>query len=249
MIQRLLLLLVGVCASLPVMSQGAPVHSAVTNRVAPERFAEWQDLRRQLVDIYKKAGRERSQLVYSSLSGPLEYVIVQQYPKWESLAPAQQDPKLKDFAGELAGLNSRLLRCVEIYSRDLGRVSELSYGMKEEPAPMVRVIRTTLKPGVAAEYMNLMKTEVVPAYKKAGVKTFVLITPGYGDGAVSTVNPTSWKDIDEGNVLLKALGRDGLTALMKKLDALIVKRQVDLYQYRPGLSYRAGAAGTPSGSK
>jgi len=111
------------------------------------------------------------------------------------------------------------------------------------------VIRTTLKPGVMAEYMNLMKSEVVPAYKKAGVKTFVQITPGYGDGAVATVIPTSWKDIDEGNVLVKALGQDGFAALMKKLDALIVKRQVDLYQYRPRLSYRAGAAGTPSGSK
>lgn len=241
MIQRLLLLLVGVCASLPVMSQGAPVHSAVTNRVVPERFTEWQDLRRQLVDIYKKAGRERSLSVYSSLTGPLEFVIVQLYPKWEALASGQQDPKMKDFAVEVAGLNNRLQRCVETYSRNLGRISELSYGMTEEPAPMVRVIRTTLKPGVTAEYLNLMKTEVVPAYKKAGVKTFVQIMPVYGEGAVATVIPLSWKEMDEGNVLVKALGQDGSAALMKKLDALIVKRQVDLYQYRPNLSYRAGS--------
>lgn len=242
MIQRLLLLLVGVCASLPVMSQGAPIHVAVTNRVVSERIAEYQDLRRQLVDIYKKAGRERSQSVYSSLSGPFEFVIVQHYPKWEALTPGQQDPKMKDFAAEVAGLNSRLMRCVETYTRDLGQVSELSYGMNEGPPPMMRVIRTTLKPGVMAEYMNLTKTELVPAYKKAGVKTFVQIMPVYGEGAVATVIPITWKEMDEGNVLVKALGRDGYAALMKKLDALIVKRQVDLYQYRPNLSYRAEAA-------
>ena len=123
---------------------------AVTNRVVPERIAEYQDLRRQLVDIYKKAGRERSISVYSSLSGPFEFVTVQHYPKWEALTPGQQDPKMKDYATEVAGLNNRLMRCVETYTRDLGTVSALSYGMTEEPAPMVRVIRTTLKPGVMA---------------------------------------------------------------------------------------------------
>jgi len=250
MTKKLVLLLAAVCATFPVWSQPAPVHSAITYRVKPDRITEWQDLRRQVVDIYKKAGLEHAQRVYLRLSGPYEFVIVRQYAKWEELeVPIQQSPKLKDSLAQLTALNGRMLACVESMSRDLGRLSELSYGMNNEPAPMVRVIRTTVKPGMANEYMNLVKSEVVPGQKKAGIKTFVLITPAYGDGVVTSAIPMSWKDIDEGEPLVKALGQDGFAALLKKLDAHIVKRQVDLYQYRPGMSYQPAAAGTPSGAK
>jgi len=250
MTKKLVLLLAGVCAGFPLMGQGAPVHSTISYRIKADRLTEWQDLRRQVVDIFKKAGIEHAQGVYLRLSGPYEIAIVRQYAKWQDLeVQIQQDPKLKDSLAQLTALNSRMLACVESGSRDLGRVSELSYGMKEEPAPMVQVIRTTVKPGMGNEYMNLVKSEVVPAYKKAGIKTFVLITPAYGEGDVVSVIPRSWKDIDAGQPLAKALGQEGYAALLKKLNAMTVKRQIDLYQYRPGMSYRPGAAGTPSGGK
>ncbi len=226
------------------------MHTAITYRIKPDRIAEWRDLRRQVVDIFKKAGLEHTQLVYASLTGPFEYVIVRQYAKWEDLAAAsQQSPKLKDSAAQLASLNSRMFACVESMSRDLGRVSDVSYGMSEEPAPMVRVLRTTLKPGGAGEYMNLVKSEVVPAYQKAGIKTFVQITPSFGSGAVISVIPMSYKDLDGGNPLVKALGSERSAALLKKLDAHIVRRDADLFAYNAGLSYRPGAAAATPGTR
>jgi hypothetical protein len=247
MTKKLVLLLIGICAGVPSMGQNAPVHSAVTHRVKIGQYAEWQDLRRQVVDIYKKAGTERAQLVYSTLSGPYEYLFVQHYPKWEDLG-AGLNPKLKDSAAQLASLNARMLNTLDNMSRNLGRVSDLSYGMKEEPAPMIQVVRITVKPGMGRDYVNLIRSDIQPAYKKAGVKTFVLITPSYGEGVVTYTIPRSWKDLDEGNPLVKVLGEDGYAALMKKSDALVVKRQVDLYQYRPGLSYRPGAAEASGGA-
>jgi hypothetical protein len=247
MTKTFVLLLVGVCAGVSSMGQKAPVHSTITYRVKPGQYTEWQDLRKQMVDLNKKAGTSRTQLIYSTQSGPLEYLLVQNYAKFEDLG-AGLDPKLKEFEGQRSSLNARMLNCLESMSRDLGRVSELSYGMNEEPAPMVQLVRTVLKPGARTDFLNLLKNEIVPAYKKAGIKTFVLITPTYGEGVMASVIPMSWKDVDEGGPLVKALGQEGYAALLKKLDALTVRRHVDMLRYWPALSYRPGAAAASGGA-
>jgi hypothetical protein len=238
MVQKVVFLLVGVCASVSTWGQPAPIHSAIHYRVKPDRMTEWQDLRKQLVAIYKKAGLEYNQLVWQSQSGPMEYVVTRGYAKFADIGQGP-NPKLKDSAAEVASLNSRMMSCVESMSRDLGRVSEVSYGLDLAPAPMIRVLRSTVRLGHMDDYMNLIKNEVAPAYKKAGFKTYIVITPALGSADVISGAPMSWADMDGPNPLAKALGQDGSAALIKKLDAHLTRRAAEMYRFMPELSYIA----------
>jgi hypothetical protein len=95
----------------------------------------------------------------------------------------------------------------------------------QTPTYRTRATLTHLKPDMANEWVDLQKNEVVPALKKAGVKTrTVYATSIFGNaGEYLIVQPfDSTAEFDGQSPLVKALDAPGATRLNGKLNKCVV---------------------------
>ena len=100
-----------------------------------------------------------------------------------------------------------------------------SFCLAQTPPNRSRATITHLKPDMVNEWIDLQKNEVVPALKKAGVKTrTAYATAIFGNsGEYLIIQPfASTADFDGDSPLIKALGEQGAARLGAKLAKCVV---------------------------
>src|SRR5260370_8941001 len=82
--------------------------------------------------------------------------------------------------------------------------------------------RVRVAPGKMADFENIMKTDVLPAYKKAKVN-YVANRRGFGANAndvTISVAYAKWAELDAGNPMVKALGPNAPAKVLAKFPLL-----------------------------
>ena len=88
--------------------------------------------------------------------------------------------------------------------------------------------------------MALVKSDVLPAAKKAGMTTFSVGQTRYGAPNTTFISVTGlnkWADMDGGASIQKAMGEEGYQRFLAKLRPLTVESEVTMYRFMPDLSY------------
>ena len=115
------------------------------------------------------------------------------------------------------------------------------------PAPELLSLNVvTVKPEMLRAYVELQKSEIIPALKKGGQlwrETWRSAT--FGDPFMfAHLSPIRGFDQYDGpSPMVKALGQDGYQALLAKLRPMLTSQRVSALRTRPDLSY--GTAGAP----
>ncbi|MBI3665947.1 MAG: hypothetical protein HY236_06940 [Acidobacteria bacterium] len=108
------------------------------------------------------------------------------------------------------------------------------------PAPsMLQVIVTTVKPDMMRDYTELLKNEVTPALKKAGVPwRAVWQTAVFGDTYqfVSVTPIEKFAQYDSPSPLVRALGQDGAARLLEKISRCVTSTHFYAEVFRRDLS-------------
>ncbi|MBI3428410.1 MAG: hypothetical protein HY011_36280 [Acidobacteria bacterium] len=108
------------------------------------------------------------------------------------------------------------------------------------PAPQLYWVTVTqVKPGMAEQYQAFIKNETLPAFKKAGGKQFETWVVQYfgAVGEVWTFRPVeNFKQLDEPNFVVKALGEAGARAWAAKRAQLTTGYRSFLASIAPELS-------------
>ena len=224
-------------ASLAVSAWGqmGDIRSVIEYRVKIDRAAEFTDLQKQFAAELKKASATRDRYVFQLLSGPRAYVVVSYFKKWADLdQPPPPNPVL-------TGLSARINGCVESSERRID-VIDPSLSIRETNAipNLVQVVKVSVRPEKMNEYLALVKSTSLPAFKKAGVKRRIFARARFGAPSSDFVTSTGlekWADLDGPNPLQKALGEQGYQDYLTKLSALIYRSQFDVYRYLPDASY------------
>ena len=153
-----------------------------------------------------------------------------------------QNPLAKAMEpGAYARYNEMLRKCVESSTSFMStRRDEISNLIQNDAIPPVLVnARYRIAPGKTQEFMNLMTSELLPVYKKAGVRmTVAQRGPGTNPNEV-TINTfyKSFADWDGQPFLTKQLGAEaaaksnakfiGIRTLME----VVVRRRVDALSF------------------
>ena len=76
--------------------------------------------------------------------------------------------------GPLAALMARRAQCLESARQTIERaLPDVSFVTAGTPTPaMLRVTRTRVRPGMAEQYLALVKSDLMPALKKGGAASF-----------------------------------------------------------------------------
>jgi quinol monooxygenase YgiN len=224
-------------------AQQGTIQSVTFYTVKPDRVGDFQAAIKELRAAQAKAGSTRYSSAWQSLTGPREWVVASYYQKWADL-DAGPDPALKDEAGDVARISARITACMDNSRRIITEVQpDLSVPATEMPK-MIRVLTTDVRPDKYRDYLALVKSDILPAAQKGGVKFYEFSETRYGASntqVTSIVPMDSWGDLDGGMAIEKGLGKEGYQALLDKVRPLIVQSVVNEYRFMPELSYLPAA--------
>ena len=231
-----------VAAALVTSARAQPgnIRSITFYTVKPDRIGDFQAEIKEFNAVYAKAGATNYNSVWVSLTGPRVYARVMYFNKWADL-DTEQDPKLKDQAADLARISTRIIDCTEGWRRTIEEIQpDLSLPEGNDTPKLIRVLVTEVRPDKYKEYLNLVKTEILPAAKKGELKVYEFAETRYGGPNTqvsSVVAMDRWGDLDGDVGIQKGLGKEGYQALLDKVRPLIVQAEVNEYRLQPELSY------------
>jgi hypothetical protein len=115
-----------------------------------------------------------------------------------------------------------------------------SPGSQEIPA-MVAVMRVVIKPDRVQEYLALQKSEVVPAYQKAGLTGIMFSRTRLGGPNTEfrrVVPVKGFAALDGEAPLVTAMGgQEAYQKYLAKVSPMLVQSELNLYRRAPELDY------------
>ena len=227
-------------------SEQPKVRSVIFSTIKPDRIGDYLSATRDFTEAVKKAGSERSYSTWLSLSGPREYALVRYHTKWsefDSLPAAE--PALKGIAGQLSALNARINATIESSRRVMYVLEhDLSLPLSDAPPqPIAQVLRTWVRPDQLEAYRALVKSDLLPAAKKSGVKAYSVAHVRAG-GANQEFNTVSfldnWAALDGESPIVTGLGgQAAYDKFLAKLRPLVTRTEYEMYRHMPNQSYLA----------
>ena len=227
----------------PAFSQDRNIRTLTRYQVKPDRYDDFVDLVRHYADLNRKVGAALGFTVWQSLSGPREFVISSSYAKWADL-DLPRDPKLNPDSADAARARARFTATVENQERIIDQVLPFSFGNRADPPKMLRSVGSTVRPDKVTEYIDLIRTELAPALKKSGARTYLVGRTRFGGPnnlIRSATAVETWGEMDDASYLAKALGDEGARKFLAKVSTLTLRTEVNMYRYRADMSYLPSA--------
>ena len=217
----------------------APARSQVTLvRVKPDMINEWLDLQKnEVMPAQKKGGVTTRTVMQTVIGNSFEYAIIVPFPVFAALDG--ENAQQKALGAEAAArLGAKVRKCVDTQRTYLlNRRDELAIAQGAASAARTTVRRAA--PGKQAEYLNYLKSDVLPAMKKAKeagkIAGYNVSVRGVGAQAgeiTTTTYYNKFADMDAGNPLVVVLGQAAADPITAKGDALstavqtIIRRRV-----------------------
>ena len=218
-------------------AQPTPYRTRVTvTQLKPDMINEWVDLQKnEVVPALKKAGVKTRNVLSSGLFGRTgEYVVSQPFDNTAEFDGQSPLVKALDAPGATR-LTSKLNKCiVSQYSYMNTRLDDISNVLPKPPEVLVSV-RYRIAPGKMQEFRDLVKSDVLPVYKKAKVQ---LTVNQRGAGANTTdvtmiTGYAKYAEMNGGAFLTQQLGADAVSKINAKFIGIrtqievIVRHRVD----------------------
>jgi hypothetical protein len=188
--------------------------------VKPEMLNEWIDLQKEMIPALKKGGIKTRTVYQTSIFGSnYEYVTITPFESYAEFDNPNPLIRALEPAGA-ARLNEKVRKCiVSATSFSSERLTDLSNLIDNDaPPPIVVSARYRISPGKMPEFENLMKSDVLPVYKKAKVRLTVN-RRGAGTNPSDVTTGTYYSkfaQMDGGPFLTQQLGAEGAAKLNAK---------------------------------
>ncbi|HTS65136.1 MAG TPA: hypothetical protein VMH28_24100 [Candidatus Acidoferrales bacterium] len=227
--------------AIPGAAQTPQMARVTVTHVKPDMLNEWLDLEKnEVVPALKKAGQASRTVYATSLFGnAYEYVIITPFARYAEFDAG--NPMTKALGQPAAArLGEKLRKCtLSNTSYSITRLTDLSNVLEDAMPQMIVTARYRITPGKIEEYRNLVKSEVLPVYKKA--KTGLIVNqrgPGANPNEVtmSTVL-TKFADLDGGPLMVKQLGQAGADRVNAKFIGVRTLIEVVVRARVPDLSF------------
>jgi hypothetical protein len=202
-----------------------------------ERTDEWKAAVKDYMATVKKSGWDQPYTAWASQTGPAQYAFVQYFAKWTDLDSFPSKGLEADLAPVMAKLQGTTLS-LETWVDEMQ--PELTIPGAELPK-LVRTGRMHIMPGKLEGMLALYKSELVPAFKKAGLTNFGIAVSRYGTptNEIHTyLGLDGWAGLFDGSVgTQKVMSADAYKAYMAKANAMIENIDYTIWRFQPELSY------------
>jgi len=229
-----------VSTTFTVAAQTPPALLSVARvQVKPDRVGEFMDVEKQYSAAFKKGGGT-IRVVYRNAAGnPFEFLVIAGMPNYAALDDKSFYAKGATEA-ELTRMAARRAQCFDSVQTTYERTQpDLGFNPPGTPQPKtVTMVRVNVHSDMIQQWMATVKSELVPAWKKAGQPGMLARRVEYGGSRnqfTIRVPLNKWADLDGEGPLVKALGQDGAAKLGAKLSSMSSAEWL-VYNYQPELS-------------
>lgn len=226
-----------------------PTRSSVTVvRLKPDMVDAWVDFQaKRTIPALKKAGITQRDVYRSAYGQAFEFRIVQPAGKFAErdnpaspIERALGAPAAKEYADTLRKMIASQQTWI------IQGVADASFDPNPDAIHKILVLTTThIAPGRAADYVNYLKGDLMPAQKKGQAKRFlasrVLFGGDNNEFRLATFED-KFADLDGDSPVLRALGAEGVAKLGQKTVGIVVSSQRVVYVREDALSFRARPA-------
>jgi len=198
--------------------------------VKPSSQASFEAAIKEIGEAQRAAGHPFMH-VYQRIRGDNGYTIFGMDPDMNDLAqPNLENPLIMRITGAVDGIRRVTLAMMPEMT--------IAPPSVEPSGRYMRVVARTVSPGNANAYQALVRDEVIPALRKAGV-TDQRGGRVYAGGNRNTFVAFSYSDeFDGGNVdLAQAMGQRQFDSLVERASAMQVSVEDYRYMFRPDLSF------------
>ena len=207
------------------LAQPAPTLYRYTHtHVKPDMLNEWLDLQKnEVVPALKKAGQTTRSVYVSGLFGnSYEYVTITPFAKYADFDAG--NPMVKALGQPAASrLAEKLRKCTVSQNSYAGaRLVDISNVPDGPPPPIIVSARYRISAGKMQDFQALVKSDVLPVYKKANVRLVVTqrsIGANVNDVTMAT-GYAKYADLDGGPFIVKQLGADGAAKVNAKFNGI-----------------------------
>lgn len=236
-----------VLAALPqqtaLAQEGPMLHRVAMVKLKNGSQNDFEELSRMLNTAYKKAGVPARSVWRPVMFGEkMDYAVsvspVKNFAQFDSEGPtAQMSPADRVKYANLAR------NCVESVSYSLDEMlPQLSISsQRTTPPKFARVTTLQVQPGKHLEFEEVIRSTVLPAMKKAGVKDYwvnrTMLGGPMGQYTILTLFD-KWADLDSMPMLDKMLGADGFKQFLGKVAGTVAHGETTVVTYDQALSYR-----------
>jgi hypothetical protein len=244
-----------VATALPSLAQTpAPtLLNVVHYQVKVDHLQEFLEVEKQIAGSYKKAApTDQFRLIYrGAIANTFEFDVFTPLSKFadrDGDSPYDKMTTEQERLTRTARLSQYLESVQTTIDRPLPDFTIQTPGANAPPA-YVQGVRVRVKPGSADSFTAVVKTDLVPALKKAGVKTLLARRTVFGGNPndfLFVVGFEKWAELDSPFSLPKIMGEEAARKMGEKLDQATAGMEETVWRYQPDLSYYPGATATTS---
>lgn len=226
-----LAILPNICTAQPTLYRAR----VTITHVKPDMVNEWLDLQKnEVLPARKKGGVKTQTVLATSIFGSAyEYVTIMPFDSMADFDGRSPLVKALDAPGA-ARLGSKLNKCVESSnSYMISRMDDISNVTDPQP-PVLVSVHYRIPQGKMDQYRALMKSDVLPVYKKA--KVYLSVNQRGPGGNTNDVTQTTgyqkYADMNGGPFLTQQIGAAGAAQLNAKFTGVrnmievVVRRRI-----------------------
>jgi hypothetical protein len=213
----------GVSAICFAQPQSTATARVVYTHVKPDMLNEWLDLQKNEVIPALKKGGQMTRAVYATtlFGNSYEYVAITPFAKFADFDSPNPLVKALGEAGA-SRLQAKLRKCTESQTSYANtRLTDIS-NVLDAPTDIIVTARYRIAPGKMPDFEALVKSDVLPVYKKAKVSLLVN-RRGVGANPNDVTMVTGYSKmagLDGGPFLTQQLGADGAAKLNAKFTGI-----------------------------
>jgi len=222
-------------------AQAAPgtLSRLTITHVKPDMVNEWINIQKESIPALKKGGVKTRTVFQTAIFGnSYEYVTVTPFDSYAEFDNPNPLARALEPA-EAARRGEMLRKCiVSQNSFSQTRLTDISNLVDNDaPPPIIVSARFRIAPGRMQDFESLVKSDILPVYKKAKIRfTVNRRGPGTNTADVTMVTYYSkFADLDGGPVLVKQLGQAGadkvnakFTGIRTMIEVVARRRVADL---------------------
>jgi len=232
--------------AIPMAAQTATIRHIEFNQPKRDRVEDYRKAIAEYNSVLKKGGATTWYTEWSSLTGPAEYMTIEDQATWADLDKPRLTPTdHPELAADLAIADQHIREANQTSRRVILRlVPDASLPLTNEFQPMLFVKWVHVSYGHGSEYVDILKSDLIPAVTKARYKSYSVWQAVLGTEAPQYLlveGLDNWASFDGANPLVGAMGQDGYQRYLSKTRQLIVSSRGDIYRFRPELSYLPSA--------
>jgi hypothetical protein len=211
-------------------------------KIKPDMVAEWESLVKAAIPALKKAGVPMVSFWQTAIFGENEWVAATPIAKFAEYDGANPFVRALGEAGAMR-LHAMAVKCLAEPARGYAvrfrRDLSINQPMTEPPA-IATVTSIHVAFGKGQEFEAIVKGDVLPAMKKAGLTQFWVYEAVQGGDVNGWTIVTPYKNFAEVDVpspMVRAIGQEGAQKIAAKSAGIVVSMERSVMRYRVDLSY------------